>query len=231
MYLSTDEIWRWRFGRGELYPEQFWTQLLQLLGRGRLQQTDKGVTLRLSNRRVETDQTVVITVRVTDSLLLQREMPRIKVAVTKAGDPTGKVLEEIDLVQVQSAADENEIAKRGREYRAEWRPNISGTLEVRVADAAVADVDISQEIRVVRPDDEMRETAADHARLTKLATDTGGEIVPLHEIDRLVTLVKSVKRTSTNDIPESLWDSPLTLMLVVLLLSIEWIGRKVIRLI
>ncbi|MCH7571913.1 MAG: hypothetical protein IH891_03260, partial [Planctomycetes bacterium] len=31
IYVATDEIWRWRYGRGELYPEQFWVQMIRML--------------------------------------------------------------------------------------------------------------------------------------------------------------------------------------------------------
>merc|ERR1711965_1201187 len=33
LYVATDEIWRWRYGRGEQLYERFWVQLLRLLGR------------------------------------------------------------------------------------------------------------------------------------------------------------------------------------------------------
>ena len=33
IYIATDEIWRWRYGRGELYPERFWVQLIRMLWR------------------------------------------------------------------------------------------------------------------------------------------------------------------------------------------------------
>jgi len=32
VYVATDETWRWRYGRGELYFQQFWIQLLRMLG-------------------------------------------------------------------------------------------------------------------------------------------------------------------------------------------------------
>src|SRR5262249_29379042 len=29
IYVATDEIWRWRYGRGEALPDQFWVQMIR----------------------------------------------------------------------------------------------------------------------------------------------------------------------------------------------------------
>jgi hypothetical protein len=117
-----------------------------------------------------------------------------------------------------------------REYRALWRPAVSGKLVLRVVEPALDDLDIHQGIEVVRPDDELRHPLPDHERLRHLAEQTGGATVALDELDELQRLVPNRARRTPNDIREPLWDSYLALGLVLVLLTAEWIGRKMVRL-
>src|SRR5690606_16936658 len=58
LYVATDDTWRWRYGRGELYFEQFWIQLVRLLSRQRLDQSGAGVRLAVSQRQVGVEEPV-----------------------------------------------------------------------------------------------------------------------------------------------------------------------------
>ena len=53
--------------------------------------------------------------------------------------------------------------------------------------------------------------------------------IPLLTDPALSLLPNRSVRTETS-ITESIWDTPLVLMLVLVLLTAEWIGRKVMRL-
>jgi hypothetical protein len=84
---------------------------------------------------------------------------------------------------------------------------------------------------VIHPDDERRQPATDHPRLETLAADTGGKVVSLAKLDDLATLIPKRAQRTANDDREALWDSPLALIIVLLLLTVEWVGRKMIRLV
>ena len=99
-----------------------------------------------------------------------------------------------------------------------------------IAEPSLSDVPISAAITVLSPDDELRQTATDHPRLTALATDTGGKVVALDKLDELASVVPHRAKRTPTDVRESLWDSPLALGLLMLLLTLEWVGRKLIRL-
>ena len=86
-------------------------------------------------------------------------------------------------------------------------------------------------MEVTHPDDERRQVAADHPRLTTLAKDTGGRVIELQNLEELENAIPSRAVRTENDIREPLWDSPLSLLLVVLLITMEWVGRKVLRLV
>lgn len=247
IYVATDETWRWRLGRGDLYYDQFWMQLVQLLARGRLQQRPQGMWLDVSHRRVEPDQAMVIRLRIDNQQLLERNLPSIAVAMSEADNPKRGVLDRIELLPAQATnsngRDDDEFSSHmggeAREYQAIWQPgdyqpaqdgNAVNLLQLRVVEPALIDQDIIELVELVSPADELRHPAADHDRLERLAADTGGRVVPLGQLSQLAEQVPNRARRTAKDISESLLGSPLSLFLVVFLLTVEWIGRKVMRL-
>lgn len=232
LYVATDDTWRWRFGKGEIYFERFWTQMVRMLARGRLAQDDARVSLTLSSRRVNFDEPVVVTAVIKDPMVMRSGAGGLKVEVSRADDPAGQVLDTLELQPrpSRSGNDSEGSDAEGVAYEATWRPRVAGRLNLRLAGTPMAGLDVSRVMEVVRPDDEMRQPAPDIARLNALAQDTGGHVLPLEDIRELATLAPNRARRTPDDIREPLWNSALALTLVIVLLTIEWIGRKLIRL-
>ncbi len=222
IYVATDEIWRWRFGRGELLPEQFWVQMIRMLGRDRVVGADSGAELIASPRRLSTGQPVRLDVRILDAALLDAEPREIAVTIeTAAGDIVG----ELRLPRVEGGA-----ARYGRTYV----PDAAGELIARVTDPRLADLDLQAPIEVLPPDDELRRPETNHALLASLATETGGRVLAPSDLPNLASsseLLPNRSVTTVTSLVESIWDSPLAFMLVLLALTCEWVGRKVIRLV
>ncbi len=230
IYLASDETWRWRFGRGEHYFQQYWIQLIRMIARERLQRRDERVYLELSHRTVQLEQTVQLTLHVRDVLLLQRNLPRISVGVTRRDDPAERILERIELTA--TAGDQPANAEEAaREYTAQWRTNLEGDLALRVIQPGLDDLNIAEPITVLHPDDERRQPATDHPRLETLASETGGKVIAAANLDELIALVPKRAQRTPNDDREALWDSPLAMIFVLLLITVEWVGRKRIRLV
>lgn len=235
VYLGTDETWRWRRGRGDQYFDRFWIQLIRMIGRNRLSQNEGRLVLDVSRRRVEMEQSIVVRLRVDESRLSGRDLPRIPVTVQRqgSGPDSGLAIDRFDLLPkaaVESSNRRTGGAPNSRDYEAIWRTSASGDLLLRVTEPSMADQNIVQAIEVIRPDDELRQTAADHARLTALANDTGGKVIALDKLDDLSKVVPNRAKRTPSDVREPLWNSPLALTLVTLLLTLEWLGRKWIRL-
>ncbi|QKK08005.1 MAG: hypothetical protein HND58_07320 [Planctomycetota bacterium] len=72
---------------------------------------------------------------------------------------------------------------------------------------------------------------ADHALLADLAARTGGAVVGADELARLPDLVpnRSVVVVGEPDV-ETLWDKPVVLFVLVMLLGFEWVGRRLLKL-
>ena len=223
LYEATDETWRWRYGRGEVYFEQYWVQLVRMLARHRVQQSVERARLSVSHRQVDVDAPVVVELTVEDPALLERELTGAAVSVTRSD--TGATVDRVQLLP-QDGEDEHR-----RVYRAVWRPTTPGGVTLRVTEAALEPLGLSRPVEVVAPDDEMRQVAPDHARLIALAQATGGEVVPLDELRRLLPAVPNLAEKVAIDTKESLWNSWLAMVVVLGLMSTEWIVRKVIWLV
>ncbi len=239
VYVATDDLWRWRFGRGDVYYQQFWIQLVRMLGRHRVHGSPPDLQLTTSHSRVELGQPVVIELSVGDAMVLQRQLPRIPLAATQPentqGQPAWKLLEQIDLIRTQPptppSADSGGSQQSQQLYRAIWKPQHTGQLTLRAQDPGLAMTGLSRTIEVIDPNDERRHPIPDHARLETLAHRSGGKVVPLDRLQDLVHLVPNRTRRTPNDLQESLWDSPMTILIVMLLLTLEWVGRKLIQLV
>ena len=235
VYVATDDTWRWRYGRGDVYFQRFWVQLVRMLGRHRIREDTGRVQLSVSHRRIELGQTVVVELHVGDAMLLERDLPRVAVSVARTASMEGAAdrLERLELLpQPQTGADvaNGESSENQRVYRAAWRPSWAGQLTLRVVEPALEDLNITLPIEVIHPEDELRHPMPDHDRLVDLAELTGGQVVWPDRLDELAGLIPNRARRTPDDISESLWDSPLTLIIIMGLLTVEWVGRKVIQL-
>ncbi|MEM7624965.1 MAG: BatA domain-containing protein [Planctomycetota bacterium] len=232
LYVGTDETWRWRYARGEVYFEQFWVQLVRLLGRGAATRSDDAVRMSVSARQTPRGGTVVVDVDIDDAALLARDLPSLRVAVRKQDDGDGVAVAEFDLRPVNQGSGDD-LSGAGRRYSSPWLAGVSGALDLVVTEPALSGFDLRLPIEVVAPDDERRRAEADVPRLVKLAEDTGGRVVPLDDLTQLTEpgVVRNLARKTANDVAEPIWNSALALALVVGLITLEWVVRKLIRLV
>jgi hypothetical protein len=230
LYVATDEIWRWRYGRGEVYFQQFWIQLLRMLGRGRVQQMAGPAQLETAHREIDLGQTTVVTLRLNDPALVSDSLNRVTVSVTPADEPDAAPLDTVTLRPTQDAAPDGQDSGRPT-FEATWQPNETGPLLLSIDDAPLGGYDLTDTLNVVAPGDERAHPETDHERLRQLAKATGGQTIALNELDRLTTAVPNLAEPVANDTREPIWHSPLALILAMVLLTGEWIGRKLIRLV
>ena len=109
IYVATDEVWRWRYGRGELYPDQFWVQMLRYLGRQSLATAGDRAVLEVNPRRVIVNQPVRIELRLIDAQLAEEQ--RLSVSAVLE-DARGLALAEIDFHLQQHKCDISGIFTR-----------------------------------------------------------------------------------------------------------------------
>lgn len=249
IYVATDETWRWRYGRGDLYFERFWLQLIRMLARERVVGQSNAVQIHLPQRRVEVGQPVVLELRVHDAMLLDRreKTATLKIEATAPDADHSSPLRAAELgrVELTRADDPSSDAEsrlvprdtpnqegyaRALVYRGVWRPQTPGSVRLTIHDDDLAPQAQPVVVEVLDPTDERRHMVADYPMMRMLAQRTGGEVVPLDQLDRLTTLIPNRAKRTPDDIREALWDSPLTLVIVLTLLTVEWVLRKLVKL-
>jgi hypothetical protein len=235
LYVATDEIWRWRYARGEALPERFWLPLLRLQGRESLARASRPAILEVSPRRAEVEQPVRLAVRILDQSLADAAPASLTARVRRpatATDPASTI--DLSLAPEQSggpAKPGEHAGGGGRSYATTWVPAQPGKYQIEVADPALAGAALAGDLEVSLPDDELRRPEADHALLTRLSEQTEGRVLRASELSELPKLLpkRDVHIAGTPDI-QTLWDRPAVLALILLLLAAEWIGRRLIKL-
>jgi len=226
LYLGTDEIWRWRYARGEILPERFWLQLIRMLGRESLARSGKSAVLTASPVRAVADQPVRIAVELLDQSLVEMRLPSISARVVRRPDPLEPDAERLsaDLTLRPESPDM-------RTYSAVWIADAEGVWDVQITESALDAAALETSLDVALPDDELRTPETNHALLAAISEQTGGRVFQPSELDTLPNHLPNRQVRLLNEVGEPLWDTPLALILIVFLLTAEWIGRRVIRLI
>jgi len=217
-YVATDEIWRWRYGRGEHLVDKFWIPLIRMLARAALSGADGGAVVGVEPRYAEIGRPVLITLRFLDEKL-SAAAPASVIVRIEADDATP--LAELRTRRTPDA--------EGC-FAATWVPDRPGDYVIRVTDPMLEDASLTSTLHVVDPNDELRWPEADHELLRQLAAATGGRVLAPHELADLPELLPNRSLRILNPIRESIWDTPLAFALVLALLTAEWIGRKILRL-
>ena len=210
MWCGIDSTWRWRSTAEDVYA-QFWIQSLRYLTESRL----------IGDRRrfIQTDQDTYElgeAARISVRLESERFEPLVAESVTAIVDaPDGS---------------STELSLRGDPASPGWFagevvPRQLGDHVLRLADGE------SHAFAVEPPALEFQDARLDEAFLRALAEATGGTYRPLAELDSVADLVPDRRQTLvTSDDPIPLWDNAFALGLLAGLLTIEWILRKLNRL-
>lgn len=239
VYVGTDEVWRLRYGRGETLPERFWLPLVRMLARESLGRGGTAATLEATPRRALVEQQVGLTLRLLDQSLLEAGPEAVTVRVRRV-DRAGEGGAEVGGAGV-GASDGVEVTLRpdaeaasdalvGR-FVGVFVPADPGAYVVDSRDPTISGLGVEARFEVAFPDDEMRTPQTDHALLEELSTQTGGQVIAPSRLSTLVDVLpnREVTLVGTPDV-ETLWDTPLALMLFLMLVGVEWVGRRLIRL-
>lgn len=225
VYVGTDEIYRLRFARGETLPERFWIPLLRLLARESLGRQGKPALLTATPETASVDQSVQVAVRLLDQRLIDARPRSINVRLSRRA-AGGIPQRSIELTLRPGASGES-----GDTFSATWIADDPGVYDISVTDAVLSGLELSAVLRVAVQDDELREPRTDHPALAALAQATGGEVVPPDRLGELPALLPNRElRILGQPTIETLWDSPLAWIILMVLVCTEWIGRRLIRL-
>src|SRR5690606_8464014 len=145
LYVGTEEVGRWRYGRGEFCPGRLWLQTVRLLGRERLARAGKGAVLTVTPMRGEVGRPMRIGVELIDQMLLDAAPPNLRARIQRVGEPgsrgrdAGEPGEVTDLV-LQPERTEAGFGRgtEARQFAGTWLPHMSGRYQIEVADSLLS---------------------------------------------------------------------------------------------
>jgi hypothetical protein len=228
MYFASDETWRWRYGRGETLQERFWLPLIRLLARDSLGRMGKPAILEASPTQVPVGQTVRVTLRIVDQSLADRAPKAIPVRVRlDRAMTTIRDQSETTLDVVRQKGEAGSVAT----WAAVWPTATPGTFVISPRTPLLDGLELGAMVEVVADADELRRPQADHGLLAALAQDTGGAVLTPDQLQTLSTVLpnRAVRLLGPAEI-QTLWDTPLSLTLLLVLLTLEWAGRRLVKL-
>jgi hypothetical protein len=219
LYMGSAEMWRLRAIEEEYY-DRFWIKTIREVGQGRLKRgTSRGMLL------LERDQYLVgQTVRVRAQLLDPQLAPLdVESVVFDVFDPAGKPI----VPRRRLFHDEN----RPGQFVGDFRASQPGTYRVEVPIPESRE-QLATKIDVLLPNLESDNPRQNAKLLSDLARDTGGRYLRLDEAEQKLAalLPNRSEEFLVDERLRTLWDREWVLLLLVGLLSAEWLTRKTLKL-
>lgn len=212
LFSAIDDSWRWRFYTGENVFDTYWVQQLRYLARGK-KIGSRDAELTVDRPTYQAGEEVHVGYRVYNPVLLQQLPPEIGVQIRGADD--GGVIAEQKLQRQETQPDY---------YTATFVADRPGQFQAFVSSAAGEQ---KRQFAVAVPQLEMDDAAVNHALLNRLAADTGGRAVGLADAPAQLASIQSLERTVNQHSSNPLWHGWAALALFVLLITAEWVLRKV----
>jgi hypothetical protein len=215
MAVLAGDLWRWFLKRDDDAPDdppKFWRQLARRLT------GDVPGRVEVSTDSIELGQTpaVRIGVRLRDREYQPRENANVSVVIEP---PDG---ERIELTA------EPGLTQPGL-FETDYVPRLAGPYVARVRVSGDRD-EPERSVEVgwtSNPEaDEFRETAVNRSGLVQLASVSGGELVPIGELEEFVSRLPYREMPVTRIETTPLWHSPWLLLLALSLLAAEWGLRR-----
>lgn len=206
IYLATDEWWRWRYTRGETPYGEFWLPIIRLAVRDRLEQAAGDEPRLIVNPAIaRVGQTVVATYTHRTS-----NPPRVAIY----DEQRNLLTRSLDLLPENDGP--------FLRYSAPFLADTPGTFTLRAGINGPA-----TRLTVLDDSPEFRHTQPDRDLLQNLTRRTGGRLYDLDEASQLAGAIPSRARTIVVETREQIWSSWPIFLTLIILLTAEWITRRV----
>ena len=209
LFLGTDNTWRWRKNIGDLYHSTFWGQLVQRLAGTRLLAGSRRSQLRTDRRTYAPAERVTVYAKLANANWDPVRDETVRATLTDADGGTREVLLRA-------------VPEEPGQFRAEFSAPESGRYRLAIASDPDSPIDLS----VRPPDTELQNPNLDEAMLKQLAASTGGQYFTSETIQALPDSITNKTAQQASKRKVELWASPIFFLLIILVITTEWVLRK-----
>jgi len=227
VYVGIDSTWRWRFKKGDTYNHRFWSQVIRWAASDRaLVAGNEYVRFGAREPVYRADEEVEVIARLSDKV--KKLGPEALAGARLIRKPKPGAEEMIGLMPLRP----HPVIPR--EY-----DGAQGNLPPGEYDVELVIPDIEEKLNgpdgkklrahfQVLPADtgEMLDLGTNWLLMEDIAAKSGGKVFPAERAGELVELLQSRSATREYAVEQKMWQSWWTLILFILLLSLEWFTRK-----
>ena len=214
MYVGTDNLWRWRKNVGDFYYTAIWGQISQRLSIQRLLGGNKRTQLTTDRQNYMTGDRVTIYARLYTAGYDAVQDQSVKGVY---GLRTGGKQTDVTL---------RGIPEQPGLFRGEFIAPLPGAYQFFIEN----DLNTPLEFNVTEPKFELAETAMNEPLLRELATSTGGAFFREEDLWKMPETIGQRTERVRSPLEVELWCSPLYFLLLLGIVSGEWILRKLSQL-
>jgi hypothetical protein len=235
LFVGLDSTWRWRFRAGDTYHHRFWGQVARWAADKPLDVGNETVRFASSRPAYRQGEEAEIVVRFKPNLdVLKGDVQAEAHILRKGGDGKPSAVAPLTRRPAQPNAFEARAANLPEgEYEVVLAiPNLEKELLAPAAppgspDAGKPRGPLKATFAVTPPESgEMLDLSADWNLMKELAHKSGGEVYTPENAEELLEVLKAKSVPHTDKYEQPLWQWPWLFVVVVLLLTVEWVSRK-----
>lgn len=213
LFMGIDSAWRWRKDVEDKYHYRFWGQVARWMSYRRNMAAGERVRLMVTPERPHPGDTVNINAIVSDANGAPLEKGDVYVDIT---DPDGTVTRQ----QLQS------LESAWGAFSTSFTVTRSGTWTLKCVSMESPDKEVTMPLIAIQETIEKKGLPINAELLAEMATISRGRVVPPEAIDGLISEIRKLPVPPPQEKRVLIWCHPATLILLLLLLTLFWVGRK-----
>jgi len=218
LYIGTDNTWRWRRNRGVDDHARLWSQMIERMALPHLLGGSKRTQLNFDRDNYMAGERVTVFARLYSEKSFEPVTDPSVGATFAPLDGASTVTPR--RISLRPAPDQPGI------YRGEFVAPPAGNYRFKVDTDPATPLDFTVSEATI----ELSETALNVALLKDMATATGGAFLREEDLHKLGDTVRKNSPQKLSTFEVEFWQSPLYFLLLMTLLTAEWILRKVSQL-
>lgn len=226
LYIGTDSTWRWRENRGEHRYARCWSQIIQHMALARLLGAAKRTQLFTDRQDYFSGERVTVYARLFTPGFQPVTEPVVRALCTPRGpaaEPVAAAEHEVSPgVATSAVVLLRPVPDQPAMYRGEFIAPNAGQYRLFLE----SDRDTHLDFNVVAPTHEVGDTAMNEVLLREMAARSGGAFLREEDLPRLPRMIRRRLERVRSSVEIELWSSPVLFVLVLSLVTVEWVMRK-----